>query len=49
MALSAVSADGFICRWLYLPMALSADGFICRVCRRLTGSVDGCQKYVFCE
>jgi hypothetical protein len=33
MALSAVSADGFICRWLYLPclpMALSADGFICR-------------------
>jgi hypothetical protein len=24
MALSAVSADGFICRWLYLPMALSA-------------------------
>jgi hypothetical protein len=25
-----VSADGFICRWLYLPMALSADGFICR-------------------
>jgi hypothetical protein len=27
---NTLSADGFICRWLYLPMALSADGFICR-------------------